>query len=127
MKYFSIVGWGIAIYAIMSLMWSGFITHGFVEGLAPRIVGMVVLIGLALYAGSSLRLGQWSDILPYSIGWAVMMGILDAIFSVPYVGWQLYADLNVWFGYILVLVAPLFAPYLRLVKMPSRPPASPSI
>lgn len=124
MKYISIVGWGISIYAIMSLVWSGFITYGFIEGLAPRIVGLLVLIGLALLAGSALRLFSWSDILPYSIAWGVMMAILDAIFSVPYAGWQLYTDLNVWFGYLIVIIAPLFAPYLRLVRLPSRPPAS---
>ena len=124
MKYIGVVGWGISIYAIMSLLWSGFITYGFVEGLAPRMVGLLVLIGLALMAGSSLRLYTWSDILPYAITWAVLMAILDGIFSVPYAGWQLYADLNVWFGYLVVLVAPLFAPYLTLVRMPSRPPTT---
>jgi hypothetical protein len=124
MKYASVLGWGITIYASMSLLWSGFITYGFVEGLAPRIVGLLVLIGLGLLAGSSLRLYSWSDILPYAIMWAVMMAILDAIFSVPYAGWQLYTDLNVWFGYAVVVVAPLFAPYLRLVRLPSRPPNS---
>lgn len=127
MKYISVLGWGIAIYAIMSLVWSGFITYGFIEGLAPRIVGLVILIALALMAGSSLRLSSWSDILPYSIAWGVMMAILDGIFSVPYAGWQLYTDLNVWFGYLIVVVAPLFAPYLRLVRMPSRPPGVPGV
>ena len=124
MKYASVLGWGIAMYAIMSLLWSGFITYGFVNGLTPRIVGSAVLIGLALYAGSKLRLNQWSDILPYSIGWVVVMALLDAIFSVPYAGWQLYMDYNVWIGYAMVLIAPLFAPYVHLVRLPSRPPNS---
>jgi len=124
MKYFSIAGWGVTIYALMSLLWSGFITYGFIDGLAPRIIGLLVLIALALIAASSLRLNSWSDILPYAIFWAVMMAVLDAIFSVPYAGWQLYADYNVWFGYAVVLVAPLFSPYLRMVRLPSRPPNS---
>ena len=103
-------------------MWDGFITYGFVEGLAPRIIGLLFLIALVLLAGASLRFHAWSDILPYSLAWTFMMAILDGVFSVPYAGWELYLDWNLWFGYAVVAIAPLFAPYLRLERFSLRPP-----
>jgi hypothetical protein len=112
MRNLSRLGWGIVLYAVMYLVWSGFILYGFV-GAPARIIGLISLIGLSLIAGRSLRLSSWKDVLPYSIAWAVIIGILDAVFSVPYSGWQVYADWNLWVGYGLVVLVPLFAPYMR--------------
>lgn len=121
MKYGYLFGAGIVIYALMSLLWSGFVTYGFIEGLAPRIISLLALIAFALVAGRSLRLNSWSDILPYSLAWAVMVGLLDAVFSVPYTGWQLYFDWNIWFGYAVVAIAPLFAPFFKMQRLSSVP------
>ncbi len=118
MKYGALVGWGIVIYAIMYLTWSGFILYGFVEGLLPRLASLAVLIALATIAGRSLHLHTWKDVLPYSVAWVLTIALLDAIFSVPYSGWQLYADWNVWVGYCLVLLVPLFGPYTRPRHLP---------
>ena len=111
MKYGLLFGWGIGIYAVMFLLWSGFVTYGFVDGVAPRIVGLLVLLAVAVIAGRSLRAHSWRDILPYSVSWGIMMALLDMTFSVPLTGWQLYADWNVWVGYALVALFPLFALY----------------
>jgi hypothetical protein len=112
MKTLARLGWGVTLYAVMYLAWSGFILYGFV-GAPARIIGLLLLIGLSLIAGGALRLSSWKDVLPYSIAWAVIIGILDAVFSVPYSGWQVYADWNLWVGYGLVVLVPLFAPYVR--------------
>lgn len=114
MKYNLLFGWGIIIYAIMFLVWSGFVTYGFIEGLTPKIATLLVLIGVTALAGQSLRYRSWTDILPYSLGWVVIMAILDGIFSVPYSGFSLYLDPNIWFGYAVVAIVPLISPYLRL-------------
>jgi hypothetical protein len=113
MKYTSVFSWGIVIYAVMYLAWSGFVLYGFVAGLLPRLLGLFVLIAIATIAGRSLKFYSWKDVLPYSIAWAVIVALLDAVFSVPYAGWQLYADWNVWVGYALVCAIPLLAPYTR--------------
>lgn len=113
MKWGALLGWGIVIYSVMYLAWSGFILYGFVEGILPRVLGLAVLVVVATIAGRSLRAHGWHDVLPYSIAWAVAIALLDAVFSVPYSGWQLYADWNVWVGYILVCVVPLLAPYTQ--------------
>ena len=113
MKYGPLLGWGVAIYSSMFLMWTGFLTYGFVVGYAPRIVATFALVFVALLAGRSLRLHSWLDILPYSIAWSVMMIIMDIIFSVPLAGWGIFANPNAWFGYAMVALVPLAAPYAR--------------
>lgn len=111
MKLASVFGWGIGIYATMFLLWSAFTAYGFTLGALPRLIGLCVLVVVATLAGRSLRFHRWKDILPYSISWVFVIAILDAILSVPFTGWQLYADWNVWVGYTLVALIPLFSPY----------------
>ncbi|MDO8561581.1 MAG: hypothetical protein Q7S05_02015 [bacterium] len=107
-KYGALFGWGIVIYAIVFLVWSGFIAYGFVEGLAPTLMSYLVLVVVAAIAGNSLHLRSWKDILPYSLAWAAFIAILDAVFAVPFTGWGIYSDPNVLMGYFLVIVVPLF-------------------
>ncbi len=109
MKIGALFGWGIAIYSVMFLLWSAFVTYGFVDGMAPRIISLLVLIGIAILAGQSLHFHAWLDVLPYSIFWVVIMAILDGILGVPYSGFALYMDPNLWFGYAIVLLVPLIA------------------
>ena len=113
MKYSALFGWGIAIYAIMFLVWSGFVLYGFTAGVFPRVAGLIVLVGIATMAGRSLKFHQWKDILPYSFFWTLEVAVLDIVFSVPYTGWQLFSDWNIWVGYLLVVTVPLLAPYTR--------------
>lgn len=109
MRYGKLLGWGIAVYAVLSLVSSGLITYGFTGTLLARSLVLIVLVIVALIAGHALRLRSWKDILPYSLGWACLMIVLDAIFVVPLTGWELYQGWNAWFGYVLVAVVPLFA------------------
>jgi hypothetical protein len=112
MKLLSRLSWGIVLYAMMYLLWSGFILYNFI-GTGARIVALLILIALSVTAGRSLRLSSWKDVLPYSLAWAVIIGLFDAIFSVPYSGWQIYGDWNLWVGYGLVVLVPLLTPYTR--------------
>ena len=115
MKTFSRLSWGVVIYALMYLTWSGFVLYGFANGVLPRLLGLFILIVLATIAGRALRLHSWKDIAPFSFAWALLVALLDAVFSVPYTGWMLYADWNVWVGYTLVFVVPLLSPYTHKV------------
>lgn len=114
MRYGILLGWGIVIYAVVSLAFSGLVIYGLAGTFLGRILALLALITVATIAGRALRLHSWKDIAPYSILWAAMMGILDAIFSVPFSGWVLYADWNLWLGYALVAVVPLLAPKTRI-------------
>ena len=101
------------IYAVMKLVWSGLILYGFADGLLPRLVQLATLIILCAIAGRSLRFNSWTDILPYSVFWMIEVLLIDAVFSFPVAGVALYLDWNLWVGYALVVLLPLFAPYTR--------------
>ena len=113
MKYGAVVGWAVVIYAVMALAWSGFITYGLAGTLTARVLQLLVLVIVTTIAARSLKFHSWKDILPYSILWAVMMGLLDIVFTVPFAGWEIYADWNIWVGYTLVVIIPLLAPFTR--------------
>ena len=117
-KYGALLGWGVVIYAVMFLAWSLFVTYGFVEGVLPRIAGLLTLIAVALSAGRSLRMATWKDILPYAFGWTLIVIAFDMLLSVPFTGWQLFTDWNVWVGYALVVIVPILSPYTR--RQPSQ-------
>ncbi len=114
MKYGTLVGWGIVIYAVMALAWSGIVIYGFAGTFLARLFELLVLTFVATIAGRALRHHSWKDILPYSLAWALMMAVFDALFSVPFAGWAIYADWNLWLGYALVALVPLIAPKTRI-------------
>ncbi len=113
MKYGALLGWGIVIYAVMSLVWSGLVIYGIAGGTLSLLFRLCVLIFLTTVAGHSLRFYSWKDILPYSAFWALMMALLDAVYTVPFSGWSMYSDWYLWVGYGLVAVVPLFTPLMR--------------
>ena len=115
-----LLGWGISIYALVFLLFSAFLTYGFVEGYAPRIIGFLALVVICITAGRSLNAHSWLDILPYSLAWGTMMFVLDVVMSVPIGGWAIFTDWNVWFGYAVVVIAPLFALYPRFDRISLR-------
>lgn len=111
-KYGSLLGWGIVIYAVVSLAWQALVIWGFSDSMFSRVAELLVLIIVATIAGRSLRFHSWKDILPYSVSWAVIAAALDIVYSVPFGGWRIYGDWNLWVGYGLVVIVPLFAAYL---------------
>jgi hypothetical protein len=107
--YEKLVGWGIAIYAVMFLLWSAFVAYGFVDGYLPQIIGLIVLVGVMYRAGKSLPVSSWETALPYALGWLVIIGLLDILLSVPFAGWEIFADWNLWVSYALIAIVPLLA------------------
>jgi hypothetical protein len=107
------IGWGVVIYAIMYLAWSGLVIYGYSLGFLSLAIRLAILFGITSLAAKSLRLMDWKDILPYSVLWAVTAIVLDAIYLVPFAGWALYGTWSVWLGYALIVVFPLIRPYLR--------------
>ena len=95
------------IYAVVFLVWSLLVIHGYVDGLLPRVVLACTLAAVLLIAGRNLRLHHWQDVLPYSIGWVCMAIAFDLVCAVPVSGWLIWKDWNIWVGYLLVLSVPL--------------------
>lgn len=108
-----LLGWGIVIYAIVFLVWSGLVTHGLAGSVISQIVVLGALIFVVTLATKSLGYRTERDIIPYAIGWMLISVGLDAIYAVPYSGWQLYADWNMWVGYLLLLVVPMVVTAIR--------------
>lgn len=115
MRYLPLFGWGISIYAIMYLAWSAFLTYGFVNGTAPHVAALLILIVVAAIAGSSLHFASWKDIFPYSFTWGICMAVLNTVMTLPFVGWYSFTRPYVWGSYVLVVIVPLF--FARKVTM----------
>lgn len=113
MKLGAFVGWGVVIYAVMQLIESGLVTYGFFGGFLPRVIEFAALLALCVIAGRALRFSSWKDIMPYSLSWAAISALLDAIYLTPSFGWHIYSSGGLWLGYVLIVLLPLLAPYTR--------------
>jgi hypothetical protein len=107
------IGWGIVIYAVVFLVWTGTGIYGFTQGVEPYIAELLALIIVCLWAGSELKFRTWKDIFPYSFGWAVIAVALDALYVVPLQGWGWYEQWATWISYALIALLPLLSVYLR--------------
>ena len=103
------LGWGIAIYAVMYLLWSGLVIYGLAAGVTSLVIRLVTLAAITIIAARSLHMPNWRDLVPYTVSWALIAVVLDALFLVPFSGWALYATWSVWVGYALVAIIPLLA------------------
>ena len=107
------IGWGIVIYAVMYLTWSGLVIYGLSLGYLSIIARLIVLFVISIIAARSLRVIDWKDVIPYSAAWAVTAMVLDGLFLVPFAGWGLYASLSIWVGYALIVALPILGTYWR--------------
>ena len=114
------LGWGLVIYAVMYLLWSGLVIYGLSFGVSSLVLRVVALAVLVTIAARSLHLTERMDVVPHSVTWAVVAVILDAIFLVPFSGWSLYAEWSVWAGYALVAIIPLFTYSSSSLKLSMR-------
>lgn len=109
MKFGTLLGWGVVIYAVVALVSTGTLIYGYAGSLFASAAQLLVLVATAWVAGRSLRHSSWKDVLPYSVGWALIAAVLDALYVVPITGWGLYTAWQQWVGYGLIVVVPLIA------------------
>ncbi|MDR3571413.1 MAG: hypothetical protein P4L81_04420 [Candidatus Pacebacteria bacterium] len=107
------IGWGVAIYAIVFLVWAGNSIYGWMNNFGAYLFYFLVLLIACLWAGSQLKFRNWKDMLPYSIGWAVIAAALDGIYVVPLQGWGWYQQWQAWSLYVLIVLLPLLSSHLR--------------
>jgi len=107
------IGWGVVIYAVFFLAWSATKLYGWTQGVGPALFELLVLLIVCLWAGSQLKFHTWTDIVPYSIGWAVIAVALDGIYAVPIFGWGWYGQWESWIGYALIILFPLLVSFFR--------------
>lgn len=101
------LGWGVVIYAVMYLLWSGLVLYGLAAGVASLILRIGALAVVTTLAARTLHIQNWKDLAPYTVSWALITIALDALYLVPYSGWALYGNGSVWVGYTLVALIPL--------------------
>lgn len=113
MKFFlGAIGWGVVIYALMYLLWSGLVIYGLAAGILSLVVRIGALATITTLAARSLHMPNWRDLLPYALSWAVCAVLLDALFLVPFSGWALYSTWSVWVGYALVAILPVITSFI---------------
>lgn len=112
-EWSKLILWGIGLYSVLALAWRFLVLYDFTDGILPRLTLLLVLIAGATLAGRSLRLSKAVDIMPYSLGWMLIAIALDYALLVPTEGLAVYADWNVWVGYVLLAAIPLLAPYTK--------------
>jgi hypothetical protein len=113
MKLRPLLGWAIVIYSVFYVAWSLMRAYGFSAGIGASVLELVVLFVICVVAGSSLKFKTWKDILPYSIGWAIIAALIDALFAAPTGQWTFFSQPSTWISYALVAVFPLFAVFVR--------------
>jgi hypothetical protein len=105
----ALFGWAIVIYAVFFLVWSAVNAYGIPQGAWTDAILILTLFVVCVIAGSALTFRSWKDILPYSIGWAVIAAALDAVFAAPTGDWTLFSQPSTWIAYGMVALFPLFA------------------
>lgn len=103
------IGWGVLIYAVMYLAWSGLVIYGLSAGIGSLVARMILLVVVTAMAARYMRLFTLHDIVPIALGWALIAAIADSIFLTPFTGWALYSLWSVWAGYALIVAAPTVA------------------
>lgn len=117
MKLHALLGWGIVIYAVLALVWSGLVLHGISGNILARGIVLAALVVTTALATRMLRLNSERDIAPYAFGWVIVAIALDAVFAVPTAGWGMYSDWNLWVGYIILLAVPFVVTALSRKKL----------
>tara|TARA_B100000315_G_C14319694_1_gene470207 strand:+ start:80 stop:418 length:339 start_codon:yes stop_codon:yes gene_type:complete len=107
MNYKKLFGLGALIWISAYITASLFVAYKAVDALPAKIIIPIVIGIVAYFAGKNLKLKSIKKILPYSIGWLVIGLILDVIMTVPFTGWAIFAQWNLWVGYALILSIPL--------------------
>lgn len=104
---FRTVGYGIILYAVMYLAWGLFAAYGFAGTQIARLGLFLVLIASTAIAARSLRYSSLRDSMLFVIAWLATIAVLDALFAGANGTWSIFADPNLWIGYLLVLGTPI--------------------
>ncbi len=109
MNYKKLIGFGILLWMVAFISASVFIGAKAIDSIIAKITVPLAVGTVALFPGNSLKLNSVSETLKYSIDWVAIGVLLDIAVTVPFTGWGIFAQWNIWLGYCLVLIAPILA------------------
>jgi hypothetical protein len=106
--YKRIIGWGFGIFAVIYLMMSALVAYGLENSLLAKLVGLTAVTLMAIWAGRSVKAVKILEMIKYSLGWTIIVFVLDLILTVPLTGWGVFSQWQILLSYLLLLVVPLF-------------------
>jgi hypothetical protein len=104
---FRTAGYGVILYAIMYLAWGLLASYGFGGTEIARFALFLVLIASTATASRSLGYTSLRDSMLFVLSWLLAIMVLDALFAGASGTWGIFADPNLWLGYLLVLGTPV--------------------
>ena len=109
MNYKKLFGFGVLIYVVVFLIMSGFVAYDMGETLIAKIVALIGVAVVTYIAGRSLQAASRGQIIKYSIGWLVIVVILDVLLTLRFVdsAGEFFSDWSTIAGYIIILLLPL--------------------
>lgn len=107
MNYKKIFGYGAAVWATAYITATVLMVYGMFDNVMAKAILVLIVAGAAYLAGRSLNLDSIISILKYSVVWLIMAAILDTVITVPFAGWGLFTQWNIWLGYTAILLMPL--------------------
>jgi len=106
MDYKKLVGFGVLIWLVAFAVASAFVAYNAIETLLAKVTVPVAVGIAAFFAGKNLKLKELKEAVKYSGAWVVIGVLLDIVFTVPFTGWGIFTQWNVWLSYLLVLAIP---------------------
>lgn len=117
MNYKKLFGLGVLIWLIAYALAMGLFAYGVLGTLVANIIMIAAVAVAAYFAGTKLSAVSKGEVLKYSASWVVIGLLLDSALTVPYSGWALFYQWNIWASYALILLTPL----LTVRKVPQCP------
>jgi|GEM_PF-1568782 len=102
------LGYGVAIWAIIYLVATGFVAYNVMDSFGAKIVMIIIVAGLAVWAGTKIQEQSSAKVMRYTVSWVMIGLILDLILTVPFTGVSIFGDWSLWVNYGLIIVLPLF-------------------
>jgi len=109
MNYKKLIGFGILLWIIAFVIASVFVGAKAIDSIVAKITIPLVVGIAAFFVGKNLKLKSITETLKYSGSWIMIGVLLDMVVTVPFTGWGIFAEWNVWLGYLFVLTAPILA------------------
>jgi len=109
MNYKKLFGYGVAVWATAYIVATVLMIYGLFDNVIAKAILVLIVASAAYLAGRNINSDSIISVLKYSVVWLIMALILDAIITVPFTGWGLFTQWNVWVGYAVILLVPLFA------------------
>jgi len=107
MNYKKLFGFAILIYIATFVVWGALDMADMGESAIFPIATLSTVIIFAYLFGKKVKANSTKEILKYSIGWFVVLLLLDMVFTVPFTGWTIFSQWLIWVGYASVVFVPI--------------------